>query len=271
MSKIKVDFLTLIAISAFSFMFATALHEHAGHALACLSFGGHIKELGAFYVDCGYESLSDMGNRLVALAGPLMSLIVGLIAMLLFDRTSKSNPLLKYFIWLFATVNLMTAAGYILFSGVAGIGDLGTGQYGVFYQVQPEWLYRVGLAVVGAACYYWVVRVSIRKVDAFIGGEGVERVNRAQMISLVSYLTGGLVAVLIGLLNPYGLVIALVSSVASSMGGTSGLAWMMQLLDRKKNTGDAPFTMERSWGWIAVSVVFLLAYTIIFGPTLYFK
>ncbi len=271
MSKIKVDFPTLIALSAFSFILATALHEHAGHALACYLLDGHIKELGAFYVDCGYESLSNLGNRLVALAGPLMSLITGVIGVMLFDRASKSNSQLKYFLWHFATVSLMTAAGYMLFSGVAGIGDLGTGEYGVFYQVQPEWIYRVGLAILGAAGYYGVIRVSIRKMDSFIGCEGVERVNRAQMISLVSYLTGGLVAVLIGLLNPYGLVIVLVSSVASSMGGTSGLAWMMQLLDRRKNTGDAPFTMKRSWDWIALSIVFLLAYTIIFGPTLYFK
>jgi hypothetical protein len=79
------------------------------------------------------------------------------------------------------------------------------------------------------------------------------------------------VAVLIGLLNPYGLIIVLVSSVASSMGGTSGMAWMMQLLDRKKNTGDMPFTMQRSWGWIGLSVIFLLADTLIFGSTIYFK
>ena len=271
MSRTKVDLPTLIALSAFSFMLATAFHEHMGHTLACALLGGHIKEMSAFYVDCGYESLSAMGNRFVALAGPLMSLIVGILSLLVFDGASKSNPQLKYFLWHFATTNLMVAAGYVLFSGVAGIGDLGTGQYGVFYQAQPEWVYRIGLAIFGAASYYWVILVAIRKMDSFIGGEGVERVNRAQMLSLVSYLTGGVVAVLIGLLNPYGLVIVLVSSVASSMGGTSGMAWMMQLLDRKKNTGDAPFTMPRSLSWIALSVVFLLAYTIIFGPTLYFK
>ena len=252
-------------------MLATALHEHAGHALACALLGGHIKELGAFYVDCGYESLSELGNRLVALAGPLMSLIAGIIGVMVFDRASKSNPQLKYFLWHFATTNLMVAAGYVLFSGVASIGDLGTGQYGVFYQARPEWVYRVGLAILGAASYYWVILVAIRKMDSFIGGEGRERVNRAQMLSLVSYLTGGAVAVLIGLLNPYGLVIVLVSSVASSMGGTSGMTWMMQLLDRKKDTGDAPFSMGRGWAWITMSVVFLLGYTIIFGPTLYFK
>ena len=271
MSKMKVDTLTLIALSAFSFMFATALHEHGGHALACTLLGGHIKELGAFYVDCSYESLSGMGNRLVALAGPLMSLIMGVIGGVVFERTSKSNPQLKYFLWHFAVTNLMVAAGYVLFSGVAGIGDLGTGQYGVFYQAQPEWVVRVGLAILGAASYYGVVRFAIRMMDTFIGGAGTERIDRAQRIALVSYLTGGVVAVLIGLLNPYGLVIVLTSSVASSLGGTSGMAWMMHLLDRQKDTGETPFSMGRSWGWIAMSAVFLLAYTLLFGPTIYFK
>ncbi|MBK7320438.1 hypothetical protein [Candidatus Villigracilis affinis] len=271
MPKTKFDFLTLIAISAFSFMLATAVHEHAGHALACVALGGTVKALGAFYVECDYESLSTVGNRLVALAGPLVSLFTGLIGMTLFDRTSKSNPPLKFFHWHFATINLMVAAGYMLFSGIAGIGDLGTEQYDVFYQAQPEWVYRTSLAILGLASYYWVVYVSIQKMDAFIGGEGMERVNRAQMISLVSYLTGGVTAVLVGLLNPYGLIIVLVSSVASSMGGTSGLAWMMQLLDRKKNTGDAALSMPRSWMWIFASVLFVLAYAVFFGPSIYFE
>jgi len=271
MSKIKANLPTLIALSAFSFMLATAFHEHGGHALACYLLGGHVKEMGAFYVDCGYESLSSMGSRLVAFAGPLMSLITGIVSIVLFDRASKSNPHLKYFLWYFAVTNLMVAAGYLLFSGIAGIGDLGTEQFGAFYQVQPEWVVRVGLTLLGAAGYYGVVRVAVRRMDSFIGGEGVERIRRSRIISLVSYLTGGAVAVLIGLLNPYGLVIVLISSVASSLGGTSGFLWMMQLLDRQKNTDDEPFSMERSWGWIALSVIFLLTYAFIFGPTIYFK
>ncbi|MBL8061383.1 MAG: hypothetical protein JNK32_00070 [Anaerolineales bacterium] len=269
MAKIKVDLLTLIAISAFSFMLATAVHEHAGHSLACALLGGEVKELGAFYVDCETASLSDMGNRLVSFAGPLVSLIFGIFGVALFDRAFKANSQLKFFLWHFATTNLMVAAGYSLFSGVAGIGDLGTGESGVFYNLQPEWVYRVGLSILGLASYYWVVRISIKRMDTFIGGEGNERIGRAQMISLIAYLTGGVIAVLIGLLNPYGLIIVLISSFTSSMGGTSGLAWMMQLLDRKKNTGEAPFVLVRSWAWIMASVIFLVAYAAIFGRTLY--
>jgi hypothetical protein len=233
--------------------------------------GGHLNELGAFYVDCDYAFLSNIGNRFVAFAGPLASLLAGLVGMFFFDHSSTTKPQRKYFLWHFATVNLMIAAGYLLFSGVLGIGDLGLDQDGVFYQAQPEWLYRVALIVLGLLAYYGVILLSLRKVDSIIGGAGEERIAHAQRLSLTSYLTGGVVAVLIGLLNQHGSIIVLIPSITSCLGGTSGLVWMIQMLDRKKVTGNAPFALERSWEWIVFSVVFVLAYAILLGPTIYLK
>lgn len=269
MSKSKTDFLTLILIAAFSFILATAFHEHGGHALACVVQGGLPKELGAFYIDCDYRAMSDSGIRMVAFAGPLMSLLVGLVSLVFFDRTAKDQSARKFFWWHFATVNLMVATGYLLFSGVSGIGDLGMGPNEGLHGLQPEWLVRVGLVIAGLASYIGVILVSIRKMDTFIGGEGNERVGRAQMLSLTAYLTGGIISVLIGFLNPHGIIIVLISSVASGMGGTSGMAWMMQLLNRKKNTGEAPFTLGRHWGWIAGSAAFLVVYAAVLGPTIF--
>lgn len=269
MQKTKTDFLTVIFLSAFSFMLATAVHEHGGHSLACLAQGGKLTELGAFYVDCAQGSLSLAGSRIVALAGPLASFLMGVAAMLVFGGVSRVNAPLKFFLWHFATVNLMVATGYMLFSGVAGIGDFGTGESGVFYQAQPEWVYRLALSVAGLVSYFGVVLVSLRKLNSFIGGEGIERIRRAQTLSLLSYLAGGASAILIGFLNPHGIIIVLISSVASCVGGTSGLAWMMQMLNRKKDTGKSPFVLERSWAWIGVSAAFLIAYAIIFGRTIF--
>jgi hypothetical protein len=269
MLKPKTDLPTLIAISAFSFILAIALHEHGGHSLTCLALGGHVRELGAFYVECDPASLSGLANRLVALAGPLASLLAGALAMAFFGRASSSNTQRKYFLWHFATVNLMVAAGYLLFSGVSGIGDFGMDQYGLFYQAAPEWLFRAGLFVLGLAGYIGVILLSLRQMDTFIGGEGSERVGRAQALALTSYLTGAIVSVLIGLLNPYGIIIVLISSLSSSMGGTSGLAWMMQMLNRKKDTGMMPFALERSRAWIIASLAFILVYALVLGPTIH--
>jgi hypothetical protein len=165
MKKINADLLTLVFIAAFSFMLATAIHEHGGHSLACVLQGGHISEMGAFYVDCKSTSLSDLGNRMVAVAGPLVSLLTGLIASAYFYRNQRTDAALTFFLWHFATVNLMIGAGYFLFSGVAGIGDLGTDESGAFQGVKPEWLVREGLSILGLFLYYVVIRISIKMMD----------------------------------------------------------------------------------------------------------
>ena len=97
MKESKSDLRTLVAIAAFSLILATMLHEHGGHALACFSLGGHLKELGAFYIECQDDSVTSLGNRIVPLAGPFASFLSGLIAMFFFGRFSRKNPPLKFF------------------------------------------------------------------------------------------------------------------------------------------------------------------------------
>jgi len=269
MNKPKTDLLTIGAVSAFSLILAILVHEHGGHALACAAQGGRLLELGAFYVDCEYASVSELGYRFIAFAGPLASFLAGLVGILLFDRSSRLRAQQKFFFWHFATVNWMIAAGYLIFSGMLGIGDFGFDQNGVFYQAQPEWLVRAGLTVLGLAAYIGVVLLSVRKMDSFIGGETQERIARAQTLSFTAWVAGGIAAVLIGLLNPHGIVLVLVSSLASCVGGTSGLAWMMQLMKSKTVTGESPFIVERNRAWIVGSGIFLLIYAILLGPTIF--
>lgn len=56
------DRLTLIAISALAYIVATGLHELLGHGGACLALGSGLTEVGAFYVDCAYQGMSDLGS-----------------------------------------------------------------------------------------------------------------------------------------------------------------------------------------------------------------
>lgn len=80
------DRLTLIALSALAYIVAVALQEHLGHATACAFLGSHPTELGAFYIECDDARLTSFGIRLVALAGPLVSLVLGLVCLPLAAR-----------------------------------------------------------------------------------------------------------------------------------------------------------------------------------------
>ena len=265
----KIDYLTVIALSMLAYTLGVFLHEHLGHTLACILLGGHPTALGAYYMTCDYGKMPDISIRLVALAGPVISLITGVIGLTVLKRIPKKSAHLRYWVWLLGTIGLMTAAGYLLFSGISGLGDFGTSRDGVLYLVHPEWLWRLGLALAGAASYALVIYISLRKMDGLIGGEGQARIAHAQRLSLTSYLTGTITAVLIGLLNPQGIFIVLVSAAASTLGGTSGLAWMMQMLDRKKVSGEAPLRLERNWAWVILGLSVTILYALILGPTLH--
>ena len=260
------DRLTLIALSALAYILEVALHEHLGHAGACVLLGSRPLELGAFYVNCDDAGLRAGGARLVALAGPLVSLLTGFLSFRLLPLFSKS-PAAWYFIWLLGTVGFMTATGYPLFSGVSGLGDFGTTADGALYGATPQWLWRGVCALVGGGTYYLAVRYAARVLDPKVSGEGQARISTARRVMRISYVTGAVVYLLIGLLNPVGFVIVATSALASSMGGTSGLLWMIRFLDRFRDVPLPGLYFPRRWPWIIAAVVIVALYAAVFGPT----
>jgi hypothetical protein len=262
------DWLTLIVISALAYVAGVGLHEHLGHTAACYLLGSHPSEIGAFYVDCDYTGLSDLRIRLVALAGPLVSLLIGILSFLILHRRPPRSNSAYYFIWLLGSIGLMSATGYLLFSGVSGIGDFGTGRDGLFYQAAPEWLWRVFLTMAGILGYILAIVIAVREIDGRISGTGRPRIHDARRLALTSFLTGGVVSIATGLLNPHGLIIVLISSAASSLGATSGLLWMMQLLDRERVVQPPGLTIPRSWTWIAIGAIVTVVYAVVLGPTI---
>lgn len=265
---LRPDRLTLIAISALAYVVGVALHEHLGHALACVLLGGHVTEMGAFYVDCARAGMAPWSVRAVAIAGPLVSALTGIVAFGFLRCIRDDARATFYFTWLLGSLGLMSAAGYPLFSGVSGIGDLGNGPDGALHGAAPLWAWRVALTVFGGIAYWWVVRFSARRMDERMSGVGRDRIRTARLTVLDSYLTGAVVFTAIGALNPHGFAIVATSAVASSVGGTSGLLWMMQLLDRRRAVGEPGIAFGRNWRWIGAATVGVLVYAAVFGPTL---
>jgi hypothetical protein len=260
---------TLVSVSALAYVLAVAIHEHGGHAVACVLMGSHPKELGAFYVECDSGALTGFGMRVVALAGPVASLLTGVIAFLAVRRIPPGASLPYYFTWLLGAIGLMSAAGYPLFSGVSGLGDLGTTRDGAFFGATPEVAWRIGLTLAGFAAYSAVARYMCRTIAPCagrIGGRAIAIVRRA---TLVSYLAGAAVYFAIGALNPMGWTILLMSVLPSSLGGTSALLWMWPIYRRRRPTladGEG-IRFARNPVGIGASVIVVLAYAVVFGPT----
>jgi hypothetical protein len=264
------DMTTLVAVSALAYVLAVALHEHGGHATACVLLGSHLKELGAFYVDCDDSALSSAGIRMVAVAGPLVSLILGIGSFAVLRRVSPARPLAYYFTWLLGGLGLMSATGYPLFSGVSGLGDLGTTQDGALFGATPEWLWRVALTITGAVAYFFVVRHLGRTMIPLVGATAGPRMAQARRATWISYATGAALYLAIGAFNPLGWSIIFLSVLPSSLGATSGLLWMWGVYRRRAPAAGvgSGLGFGRNITWILLSVLIVIAYAVLFGPSL---
>ena len=160
----------------------------------------------------------------------------------------------------------MEAAGYLLFSGISGLGDLGTGGDGVLFGASPAWLWRGLLVLAGYFAYRAVVRASIATLEARVSGTGRERLDGMRRAVRLCYIAGAATYVLIGAFNPYGWTILLMSVLPSSLGGTSGLLWMFHFGGA---AGSGPgWYFGRRWPWILAGACATLVYAIVFARTL---
>src|SRR5206468_10789424 len=112
--------------------------------------------LTAVYFDHDSAGLSDFQSRLIAAGGPLVDMFTGLVGLLVLRTLRGAAGPGRYFVWLLTTLGLFMATGYLLFSGVGGIGDLAVVTDGL----RPAWLWRVGLVIAGAGLYFLAAMVA---------------------------------------------------------------------------------------------------------------
>ena len=263
-----IDRITLVAIAVVAYALANLVHEGLGHGGACLLVGGRPVALSAIHFESDLGSLDVTTRQWLAAGGTIANLMLGVLALVAL-RASRGTPGAgRYFLWLLMTVNLLQAAGYWLFSGLGNIGDWAV----VIAGREPRWAFRLGLAVLGGAAYWGVVVLSLRELLPFLGaGSGLWR--RAVPLTVIPYVAGGILYVAAGIPNPVGWLLVLISAAAASFGGTSGLAWMAQLLRDETqyppHAGGA-LRLPRSIAWLAAGAVVALLFVGVLGPGIRF-
>jgi hypothetical protein len=258
----RVDWLTMAGWGAMLMPLLTMWHEIAGHAATCAALGGKVTTIGAFYVQC--SGLSDLPNALVASAGVAANVALSLTAWGCWRSAQKDE--VRLILWLVWVAEAFVAAGYLCFSGVTGVGDLGTGTLGKFLGFPWPLAWRLGETVIGIIAYVLLVRTGIRALDAMLGTGPRTRPARRR-ISHSFYIASGLSAVLVGLLNPVGLFVTIMSAAASSFGGLAGFI----SIGFAARGIDAPqrFVIPRNWVVVACGGSLLTAFAIVLGPSVH--
>lgn len=252
------DLLTIVALATVTAVITDFIHEGLGHGGMCAATGGQPLVLSTVHFECSVDT------RLVAAGGTLANLIFGITSWGAARAVRQSAPW-RYFLWLLMTFNLFDAGGYFLFSGIGNVGDWSVAVAGW----QPAWAWRVGLAALGIVTYFFLfVPLSLRELRPFLGKDTKIRVRRARQLTLVPYLTSGILSCAAGAFNPVGPLLILISAAAASFGGHSGLAWMWTLLKNPRIL-NSKFQMPeigRSLVWIIIAVVLAIGFIAGLGP-----
>jgi hypothetical protein len=252
------DVWTVVAIAICATVITDFIHEGLGHGGMCIGTGARALVLSTVHFECSADT------RLVAAGGTLANLIFGAVFWGAARAVKQSAPW-RFFFWLLMALNLFDAGGYFLFSGIGNFGDWAA----VVAGWQPPWAWRAGLVAMGMVTYFLLfVPLCLRELRPFLGKDAEIRVRRARRLTVVPYLTGGILSCVAGALNPVGPLLILVSAAAASFGGHSGLAWMWTLL-RGPRIPSSELQMpeiERNRVWMIAAGVLAILFIAGLGP-----
>ena len=229
---------TIISMAVIASATGTMLHEGLGHGVTAWLRGDMVTELTS-------NHLSTLRpDRWVDAGGTLVNLIAG-CGFLLASRKAGERANIRYFFWILAAFNLLSGAGYFLFSGIAGFGDW----YEVIRGIPHQVALRTGMTVFGFVLYVLMVRLLAVSVRPFVPDRPTYNVA-----GRLPYYAAGIFSCVAGMLDPLGLKLLFVSTIPAAFGGSSGLLWASELMPRA--TPERELTVHRAplW-WVAAGVV----------------
>jgi hypothetical protein len=241
------DKATIISMAVIASAAATLLHEGLGHGVTAWLRGDIPTEITSNHLSAVHE------DPWVDAAGTLVNLLVGAIS-LIFSKTAGSGANLRYFWWILSALNLLPGAGYFMYSGIFGVGDWQAVIRDLPHQV---WL-RVAMTILGLVLYVYVVRLLAIAVKPFCPVASLYN-----DVGRLPYYAAGLFSCAAGALDPLGLKLFFVATVAAAFGGSSGLMWADSFLPAKPD--DEALAVKRQPAWWCAAVVLGVLYILFIG------
>jgi hypothetical protein len=255
--------LSVAAIAVVSYFVAVpVIHEALGHGLTAALLGAR----GIGVSSCALEvrdpdSLSLGRWRIVYIAGPIASLLAGIILARLHARSKSGSAEFRFGLWLTAYVCLFQGAGYMMALSFTNFGDIN----GFVQGSRTPFAWRLGLTILGTVISFTSLFVGARTLDEFLGTS--RRKARAARLLITSYLVGSSSLTLAALLGPSPLSITLLSAIPASFGGTVFLVYVILAVGNARPTTRAvPLSPGHNWICYGAAVGVLVLYALVFGP-----
>jgi hypothetical protein len=243
---------TIISIAVIASAAATLLHEGLGHGVTAWLRGDVVTELTSNHL----SSLEP--DHWVEAGGTIVNAIVGATSLLLV-RAAGGRANTRYFLWLFAALNLLPAAGYFMLSGLADFGDWSA----VIRDSPHKTAWRIAMTIFGAVSYVLVVRLLAVAIRPFAPDH-----KSYNDVGRLPYYAAGIFSCLAGAFDPLGIRLLLVSTIPAAFGGSSGLMWADSLMP--KTTPEPVLTVQRQPVWWILAILLGGSYVFFLGRGIHF-
>jgi hypothetical protein len=253
---------TLIALGVLAFILADTTHEALGHGLATLAVGGT-----PVLLTSGYFSTSGNYSRWIPAGGGIANVTFGLLALVCTRMARKSAPALLYFLILLTAFNLLFAAAYPFYSGVALFGDWAS----VIAGLRRAWVWRT-LLVIGIVSLYWLfllwLAIAIRPFSGVSDRANFDRLHRITVIPFVSALV---IACIAGAFNPLGWIIVL-TAAAPAAAASFGITQLDHFRTAQISDPGSQLAgpIPRSPAWFAAAALAAIFFVVFLGPGIHF-
>lgn len=250
------DFLTLAALGTGAFIIADLAHEAIGHGGMCLATGGSINLITSVYFQCSPK------NILTDAAGSLVNLVAGILFFLVLHIYKNASPTMRLFLALSGAFNLFWIAANLIYSGAANIDD---GAF-VIEGLQPAWLWRSLLLVVGLVIYYFSMRLLASSVQPLVSIDEPFRGKRVKRLFLIPYLAAGTAEGFAAAFDRHNPLLSVKDAFLETFCAFVGYLVVTFWLSRHQITELLPYRrIERQIGLIISVVVLLIIFTITMG------
>lgn len=160
---------TAMAVAAIAALAVVFDHELLGHGSVCLAIGGQVTLVSSALSRCSTPS------ALIDLGGPLISLTLGLIALVVSRGLSPTRPALRLGLRLVAAFAGFWESGYLVQAMATQDGDLYSA--GAAFLGKPMMPWRVAGGLLGAALYVATLVVTARGLAALGDGRRLGRLS----------------------------------------------------------------------------------------------
>jgi len=255
------DTLTLVALGVVAFVVADTAHEALGHGLAILAVGAKPVLL----TTCFIRSTGSV-SRWIPAAGGIANLAVGLLSVLALRLLRTVSASVRCFLVLLAAFNLLFAAAYPAYSGIALFGDWAA----VISGLSPAWVWRSLLVIFSVISYYLSLLLLAVELRPFCGSNAPEALDRLQRITLVPFIAALGVAGLGGAFNPVGWTVIFTSALPGAA-AAFGLTQIDNFPAVRVSGSSVPAgAIARSLGWILTAAAVLVFFVGVLGPGIKF-